>query len=89
MQAHGLLPHQVDGDDQHLGGALEGVGQAAGVGEAALPDPYALGGERPRLPRVADADADPAGRYASQQPLDDLTSEQPRGSGHDDHDALQ
>lgn len=59
---HTLLAHLVDGDDEHLGGALEGVGEAVGVGEAALSYPNATVRERLCLLRVADADADPLRR---------------------------
>jgi hypothetical protein len=89
MLPHSLVAHLVDGDDEHLGGPLEGVSQAAGVGEAALTHPYALVGERLRLLRLADAEADLVRRHAGQQLFDDLASKQSGGSGHDDHYALQ
>jgi hypothetical protein len=84
-----LLAHLVDGDDQHLGRALEGVAEAGRVGEAARPHPYPPADQGLRLARVADADPDLVRGHPRQQPLDDPAAKLPGGSGHDDHGALQ
>src|SRR5690606_18170797 len=87
---YGRLAEGVDGHDQYVAGALEGVGEPGGVGETPLPHPHAPVGEALRLARVADADADLFGRRtALEQALDDAAAELSGGSGHDDHNRLR
>lgn len=60
----GLLAQLVHGNDEHLGRALEGVGEDRGVAEVARTYPYPLVGEVLRLAGVADAHSDLVRRHA-------------------------
>src|SRR6185437_2644365 len=80
--------HLVHGDDEHLRGALESVGEAGRIGEVAVPHPYPLGRERLHPARVAHADADLMRWHPRQQPLDDKAAEMSVGAGNDDHGVL-
>jgi hypothetical protein len=76
----------VGRDDQHLGGALEGIGEGRGLGEVASPHAYAASGEVARAAGVPDADTDAVDRNPLEQPIDDPGAELTGAAGDDDHD---
>jgi hypothetical protein len=76
------------GDDQHLCGALEGVGQGGGILEVGLADLHAASFEIERLARVADGRRDLGGGEPVQQAFGDGAAELAGGAGNDDHGDL-
>ena len=79
--------HLADGvgrHDEHLGRALEGIGQARRIREVTATDPDAPFRQRPGLLRIPDADPDLFCGYAVDQPLHDGPAQLTVRSGDDD-----
>ena len=84
MAADRGVAQRVDRHDQHLRGALEGVGEGRRIVVVARAHPHAALGQRGRGLHVADADPDPRGRHALEQALDDRPAQLPVCSGNND-----